>query len=144
MLHVDIVTPEGVMYGGDVDLISLPTPDGEITVLPHHIPLISSIAPGSIFIRRGKEEFLFAVSRGAVEIDGLSIHVIVDSADRAEALEEQAILQAKAKAEKLQKEKRGDQEGFAEATASLERELAKLHVVRRRRNQRTIPPAAGA
>ncbi|KKW38383.1 MAG: hypothetical protein UY85_C0033G0001, partial [Candidatus Peribacteria bacterium GW2011_GWB1_54_5] len=64
------------------------------------------------------------------------------SADRAEELEEQVILEAKAKAEALQKERRGDLEGFAEATAALERELAKLHVVRRRKPGRSMPPAS--
>ena len=142
MLHIEIVTPEGVLYSAAADSISLPTPDGEITILPHHIPLISSVAPGGILIRHGKEEFFFAVSRGAVEIDGTTVHVIVDSADRAEELEEQVILEAKAKAEALQKERRGDLEGFAEATAALERELAKLQVVRRPKPGRSMPPAS--
>ena len=130
------------MFSGEADAISLPTPDGEITILPHHIPLISIVVPGSILVRRGKEEQLFAVSRGVVEIDGTTVHVMVDAADRAEELEEQAILQAKAAAEKLAKERRNDQEGMAEATGILERELAKLRVVRRHRPGRKLPPVA--
>lgn len=141
MLRITLVTPDRTLFQGEVDSVSLPTPDGEITVLPHHIPLISIVVPGSIVIRSGGEEHLFAVSRGAVEIDGQSIEIIVDAADRAEELEEQAILAAKAQAEKLRSERRDDQEGFAEATAVLERELAKLHVVRRRRKQRSSPPS---
>ena len=142
MLRLDITTPERQMFSGEADAISLPTPDGEITILPHHIPLISIVVPGSILVRRGKEEQLFAVSRGVVEIDGTTVHVMVDAADRAEELEEQAILQAKAAAEKLAKERRNDQEGMAEATGILERELAKLRVVRRHRPGRKLPPVA--
>ena len=55
MLHLDISTPDGPIFTGDIDSVSLPTPDGEITVLPRHIPLISIVVPGSILIQQGKE-----------------------------------------------------------------------------------------
>src|SRR3989338_9802936 len=122
MLHVDLITPDRPFFGGEADSISLPTPMGEITVLPHHIPLISLVTAGSIMVRKGREEQLFAVSRGVIEVDGTSLRVLVDTADRAEELEEAAIEKAKAAAEKLLTEKRHDAEGFAEATAILERE----------------------
>ncbi|OIO53107.1 ATP synthase F1 subunit epsilon [Candidatus Peregrinibacteria bacterium CG1_02_54_53] len=134
------------MFDGEVESVSLPTPQGEITVLPDHIPLISIVSPGAITIRQKGSEQLLAVSRGVVEVDGRSIRVMVDTADRAEELTEEAILKAKADAEQLQKDKREDREGFAEATAILERELARLHVVRRRRGHRSSvpPPDIGA
>lgn len=141
MLRLEITTPDRPMFDGEVDSVSLPTPQGEITILPHHIPLISIIAPGAITIRWKGSEQLLAVSRGVIEVDGKTIRVMVETADRADELQEQAILKAKAEAEKLQKERRDDREGFAEATAILERELARLHVVRRRRGSRSpIPP----
>ena len=139
MLHLDLITPDGTVYQGDADAISLPTPDGEITVLPHHIPLISVLAPGTVLVRTGKEERLFAVSRGVIEVDGPSIRVLADTADRAEGLEEAAIEKAKKTAEALVTERRHDTEGFAEATAILERELARLRTVRRHRAGRPTP-----
>lgn len=140
MLHLEITTPDRQMFAGDVLSVSLPTPQGEITVLPQHIPLISILVPGTVTIREKGKETLLAVSRGVVEVDGKTIHVMADTADRAEELEEEAILRAKAEAEKLQREKRDDREGFAEATAILERELAKLQLVRRRRHSRASLP----
>jgi F-type H+-transporting ATPase subunit epsilon len=142
MLKLEITTPEREMFSGEVDSISLPTPDGEITILPHHIPLISIVVPGSIMVRQGREEQFFAVSRGLVEIDGKNVHILVDTADRAEELQEEAIEKARVEAVKLQRERRGDAEGFAEATAILDRELAKLKVVRRRRTGRSRPPTS--
>lgn len=139
MLRIDIITPDGTIYQGDADSISLPTPDGEITVLPHHIPLISILAPGTILLKQGGEELLFAVSRGVIEVDGMSIRVLADTADRAEKLEEAAIEKARQAAEKLVYARRHDAEGFAEATAVLERELARLRTVRRHRSLRTVP-----
>ncbi|MBI3332163.1 ATP synthase F1 subunit epsilon [Candidatus Peregrinibacteria bacterium] len=138
-LRVEIITPEKTVFQGEVDSVSLPTPQGEITVLPHHIPVISIVVPGSIVIRKGNDEQLFAVSRGVIEIDGTSVRILADTADRAAELEEAAIEKAKADAEKLLKEKQHDVEGFAEATAILERELARLHVAKRHRSRRGTP-----
>ncbi len=138
MLRVDIITPDGTVFEGETDSLSLPTPDGEITILPHHIPLISILAPGTITVRRGGREELFAVSSGVIEVDGFSIRVLADTADRAEALEEAEIERAKATAQALMTERRHDVEGFAEATAVLERELARLRTVRRHRGARGV------
>lgn len=136
MLHLELITPDRVVFEGDVDLVSLPTPQGEITVLPHHIPLLSILSPGSVLLRQKGEESLFAVSRGVIEVDGTQVRILADTADRATELEEEAIRQAKEKAEQLLKEKRADAEEFAEAAAMLERELARLKVVRRHRTGR--------
>ena len=136
MLHLELITPDRTVFEGDVDLVSLPTPQGEITVLPHHIPLLSILSPGSILLRQKEEEHLFAVSRGVIEVDGTHVRVLADTADRAAELEEEAVRQAKEKAEQLLKEKRADAEEFAEVSAILERELARLKVVRRHRTGR--------
>lgn len=139
MLYLELITPDRVVFEGEVDWVSLPTPDGEITVLLHHIPLLSILAPGSVLFRQKEEESLFAVSRGVIEIDGTNVRVLADTADRATELEEEVIRQAKEKAEQLLKEKRADAEEFAEAAAMLERELARLKVVRRHRTGRKHP-----
>ena len=133
MLHLTIITPDDTVFTGDVLAVTLPTADGEITVLPQHIPLVSAVVPGTIIVKTAEGERVFAVSRGVLEVDGKTMRILTDTADRAEALEEAAVEAAKARAEKLMTEKRSDAEGFAEATAILERELARLKTVRRHR-----------
>ena len=139
MLHLELITPDRVLFQGDIDSVSIPTPDGEITVLPHHIPLISIVKPGSILMRTGKEEQFFSVSRGVVEVNGTSLRILADTAERVDELEEAAIAKAKESAEKLMQEKREDREGFAEATAILDRELARLQTIRRHRSRTRTP-----
>lgn len=133
MLHLQITTPEETVFQGDAVSVSLPTPDGEITVLGNHLPLMTIVIPGTAVVRSSSGEQLFAVTRGLAEIDGLNVRLLVQSADRAEMLEEEAVRQAKERAETLMKERRGDEEGFAEATAIFDREFARLQVTRRRR-----------
>ncbi len=137
-LLVELITPEGPAFTEPAVSVTLPTGDGEITVYAGHVPLVSTIAPGMMTVRLpGGEQRDFAVARGVIEVTPVSVRVLSDIADRVEALEEAAIEKAKAKAEQVLSERREDSEGFAEATAVLERELARLRSVRRRPSRRS-------
>ncbi|TSC99849.1 MAG: F-type H+-transporting ATPase subunit epsilon [Candidatus Peregrinibacteria bacterium Greene1014_49] len=140
MLHLQIITPDAIVFDSEVESVTLPTGDGEITVLPKHIPLVTTVLPGSLIARQKSGEHLFAVSRGTIEIDGAGVRVLVRTADAADAFaDEEAILKAKENAEKLMLEKRTDAEAFAEANAVLDRELARLKGFRRRSTLRRSP-----
>jgi F-type H+-transporting ATPase subunit epsilon len=136
-MYVELITSEGSAYSGDAVSVTIPSGDGEITVLDHHLPLLSTVQPGTVIIRTKEEELYFAVSRGVVQVASTNIRILSDIADRADGLEEQAITLAKARAEELRENRRNDAEGFAEATATLERELARLMSIRRLRSRRS-------
>lgn len=136
-MHIELITPEGSAYSGEALSVTLPTGDGEITILKHHVPLVSTVNSGTMIIRlEDGKELVFAVTRGVVHVDGPVVRVLSDIADRAENLEESVIVQARKRAEDLRDLRRDDAEGFAEATAVLERELARLTSVRRLRSRR--------
>lgn len=135
-MHVELITSEGSAFSGDAISVTLPSGDGEITVLSHHIPLLSTVNPGTVIIRTNSDELLFAVSRGVVQVGGDDVRILSDIADRADNLEESAIEAARERAEDLLRNRRRDAEGFAEATATLERELARLMSIRRLRSHR--------
>ena len=134
MLTVELITPEEIAFKGEAVSVTLPTGDGEITVLTGHVSLVSTVSPGTMIVRNAEGEQMFAVARGVIEVTPKSVRVLSDIADRVEALEEAAIEQAKERAEKLVSERRNDAEGFAEATAILEKEFARLKSVRRRKS----------
>lgn len=135
-MHTELITSEGSAYSGDAVSVTIPTGMGEITVLANHIPVLSTVEPGTVIIRTSDQELLFAVSRGVVQIGPHNVRILSDIADRAESLEEKAIEIAKKRAEELRDARRNDAEGFIEATATLERELARLASVRRLRSRR--------
>ncbi len=140
MLHLEIITPDQIVFDSEVESVTLPTGNGEITILTHHIPLMTTAVPGSLVARAKGEEHLFAISRGTIEIDGAGIRVLVRTADDVDALaDEEAIMKAKESAEKLMEEKRTDAEAFAEATALFDRELARSIGARRRSTLRRSP-----
>lgn len=135
MINFEIATPERIVYKDSVDSLTLPTREGEITVLPHHIPLVSVLQPGAITVRKGQQEQYIAVSGGFIEVQPQNrVVVLADTAERAEELTIDAIEKARAEAQKVLAEKRtADTGSFALAAAALERELARLKVARKHR-----------
>jgi len=132
-INFQIVTPEKITYRDDVDSITLPTQMGEITVLPHHAPLISSLKSGEAIIKKDGEEFSIAISGGFLQVQPKNkVVVLADAAERAEEISEERAEQARIRAEEILKEKRLDKAEMATAAAALEKSLIRLKVARRR------------
>lgn len=129
-LKYQIVTPERIVQEGEADSISVMTALGEITVLPHHIPLLALMKAGEMRIMNGGQETLLATSTGLFEVrDGSSVVVLADTAERSEELEVAAMEAAKKLAEdNLRNLRNANDVGFADAAAHLERELARYRV----------------
>lgn len=145
VLHLQINTPERVVYKADVEELGLPTSMGEITVLPHHIPLIATLAQGEIRVLENGSSVSFACSGGFIEIkpDGMVI-ILADNAERAEEIDETRAEVARKRAEELMKEKVADQVEYTIISTKLERELARLRVARKHRNKHASTPPVSA
>lgn len=138
-IEFKIVTPEKVLYKDQVESVSFPTMDGEITVLPNHIPLIAAVKPGELRIKKdGKEEF-FSVTKGVVEIDGQSITFLTDAAERAHDVDEKRADEAIKRAQAVMSEKRHDEEGYADAVAQLEKALSRVRIAKKHRRGGSMP-----
>lgn len=135
-----IATPEKVVFEAPaVDSISLPTSTGEITILPDHIPLVSSLVAGEIRVVVAGQPIIMAVSGGFIEIRPGQVIVLADTAERAEEIDEARAEQARAKAKELmEQQKTADAEGYAGLAAKIEKELARLKVVRKHRERKTF------
>ena len=67
-LQLEIVTPEKLAYSDEVDAVVLPGSEGELGVLPHHAPLISTLGAGELRLRKGGQEESFAIVGGFVQV----------------------------------------------------------------------------
>lgn len=132
--RLEIATPERIVFSDDVTSVSLPTLDGEITVLANHVPIVTVLKAGELVIRREGSATPFAVSGGFVEVSGNKLRILADSAERFDEIDEQRAEEARQRAEEL-KSKVADDEEFAGLSAKIERELARLHVVRKYRHR---------
>ena len=138
-LKFEIITPERVVYKDEVDQVTIPTAEGEITVLPNHIPLIGVLRPGELVTKKEGKEIAMACSSGFIEVTPDKVLILADSAEKVEELVEEEIEKARERAQKILEEKNIDAEKYADAAAGLERELARLKVVRKRSRARAAP-----
>ena len=133
-IHVDIVSAEGEIFSGDATMVFVPASTGEIGIAPSHAPLLANLKAGDVRVQvEGQEEQFFFVSGGAMEIQPHLITVLADSASRAEDLDEEAVLEAKKRAE----EAIADTEvgNVGEARAELAMVMAQLKTLQKIRRQ---------
>jgi len=140
--RLDIVTAERVVFSEDVDVVVAPGVEGQLGVLPHHAPLMTTLMPGELVVRKGGEEFFLAISGGFIEVRPDRIIVLADAAERAEEIDVARAEEAKRRAEERLKE-RGPEVDLVRAEAALRRSLIRLEVVARRRRRSKSPPQPG-
>lgn len=131
-LKLEIVTPEGIAYSEEVEMVGLRTPDGQIGILPHHTRLMTQMLPGEMIVRKEGRSHFLAVGEGLVEVTGDHVTIATDMAIAAERIDEAKVEEARRRAEDRLRDKISDEE-VASVNASLARSLAQLHVKRRRR-----------
>ncbi len=131
-LRLEIVTPEGVAFSGDVNMVTLPCVDGQLGIYPMHVPLITELVPGEIIAHRAGSEQYLAVGSGLVDISADRVGVVADMAVEADHIDEAKVEEARRRAEARLRDHLSDEE-VASVNASLARSMAQLHVKRRRR-----------
>jgi F-type H+-transporting ATPase subunit epsilon len=136
-----IVTLSGVKFDEEVFEIQLPTPDGQIGVFPHHMPLVSLAVPGVIAVRRqerdpdSKLEY-FATDGGVIEILDNTVRILSDEAVHAEEIHEENAKKALAAAEAAFANAK-DRVELDKAQAMIDRQAVRLNVAQlKRRRQR--------
>jgi F-type H+-transporting ATPase subunit epsilon len=135
-LHVDIVTVEGRRFRGDADFVIAPGAEGELGVLPHHVPLLTPLAPGAVTVRNNGEDQSFFVGGGFLEVRPDQVTVLADAAERAEDIDEARAEEARRRAESMLQQKLSDADQAA-AAAALARAEARLRLAEIRRRRRT-------
>ncbi len=80
-MKLEIVTPNGLIYEGDVKMVTLPGKEGEFGVLPEHAALVSLLETGVITVETADgKEIMIAINRGYVKVDENKVSCIVDGA----------------------------------------------------------------
>jgi F-type H+-transporting ATPase subunit epsilon len=131
-LNLQIVTPEGIAYSDEVEMVGLRSVEGQIGILPNHIRLMTQMLPGEMTLRKdGRMKFL-AVGEGLVEVTHDRVAILTDMAVAAETIDEAEAEAARRRAEARLQEKISAEE-VASVNAALARSLAQLHVKRRHR-----------
>ncbi len=137
VINLRFLTPEREVLKGQILRITLPTVEGEITILPDHQPLITALKAGEVIVETKEKEIIpLAISGGLLKVDLKEVVVLADTAERAEEIDEKRAHEAKERAKKLLEEKRLTKEEIAQALAKIEKELARLKVAKKWKKQR--------
>ena len=132
-LRLEIVTPDAVVYSDDVEMVTLPGVEGQMGILPQHVPLMTQMVPGEMIVRKGEQDRFLAVGEGFVEITGDRVAILTDMAVAAESIDEAKAEEARQRAQARLRERMSDEE-VASVNAALARSLAQLRVKRRQRS----------
>jgi len=135
-LKLDIVTTERVVYSEEVDMIVAPGAEGQLGILPHHAPLMTTLQAGELRVKRGGEEDILAISGGFLEVRPDRVIVLADTAERAEEIDMARAEAAKQRAEQRLVDKGAPGLDEARVEMALRRAMARLTVadkVKRRR-----------
>jgi len=135
-IKFEIATPERVVFKDFILQVSVPTTEGEVTILPKHSPLVSILKPGVLEIKKIDNSVeIISVSGGFLEVLLNKIIVLADTAERAEEIDMERAEEARKRAEESLKDLRDvDATQFANITAQIEKELARTKSVKRWRN----------
>ncbi len=127
-----IVTPEKTVFEDAVDQATLPTTDGEITILPNHRSYIASLKPGGIMLKKNGEESFVCISGGFIEFHGNELVILADTAERAEEIDLKRAEEARQKAEELKNQRVSmDENEYARVAAAIQKESARIRVARK-------------
>ncbi len=137
-IKVDIVTAERVVLSTDADEVIAPGVEGQLGILPHHAPLMTTLQSGELIVKHGGEEYTLAISGGFLEVRPDRVIILADNAERAEEIDVARAESAKKRAEERLKDRRA--EGYDQATveAALRRAVARLSVAEKIQRRRIL------
>ncbi len=133
-LKLKIVTPERLVLEEIVDQVSIPTTEGEITILPDHIPLVVGLKAGDVVAMKAGEPIPMAVAGGFVEVKKngsnlTEVAILADFAEHVYEISDLKIEEAKRKAEELKKQMENKEHvDFEHFEAELERSLTRVKI----------------
>jgi F-type H+-transporting ATPase subunit epsilon len=136
-LQLDIVTPEKLAYSDEVDAVVLPGSEGELGVLPHHAPLISTLGAGELRLRKGGAEESFAIVGGFLQVLPDKVVVMAETADMASEIDLEKAAEARRDAERALETGYNEGIDLSAARASLQTALLRERVAQRRHREGT-------
>lgn len=134
-LRLEIVTPERQAYSDDVDAVFCPGVEGELGVLPHHAPLLSTLGLGELRIRKGGQEDYFAIAGGFLQVRPDKVVVMAELADLSSEIDLEAAEAARREAQRAIEQGSDEPADLARARAAMERALLRIRVAERRHRE---------
>lgn len=133
-LILEIVTPDARVYSDTIDSVVIPTVEGEVGVLPGHIPLLTQVEHGELRVTKGNETLFLAVSGGFAQVEGDRVRVLAEHAITESGIDENAVEEALKRAQReLEDAKHLDPQAYEHLQSLVRYSGVQLAVKRRTR-----------
>lgn len=133
-LHLKVITPKKIVLEDDVVGVTVPSADGELTILPRHTQLFALLKEGVIKIKKEKNEDLLAVGGGYAETDGKNLNILVSQAYGQHEIDEKQTEEAIKNAKKILIETK-DEKARSEALTVLRRSTIDMKLIKRHKQR---------
>ena len=100
-IHVDITSQDRCVFSGEADMVVVPGTAGEMGILPHHSPLLSTLRMGVVTVKTPEGDQIFTVAGGIVEVQPDSVIILADAAENVMEIDTQRADAARQRAEEL-------------------------------------------
>ena len=135
-IRCEIVSQDRLVFQGDVDIVILPGAAGEMGILPHHSPILTTLKFGVIKVRINGVEQVFTVAGGVAEIQPQIVTVLADAAENVEEIDTARAEYARKRAqEALAKGIPQDTDSYLAVEAALRRSNLRLEAAQRYRKR---------
>jgi len=139
-IRCEIVSQDRMVFEGDVDIVVLPGTAGEMGILPHHAPLLTTLNFGVIKVRTKGEEEIFTVAGGIAEVQPDIVTVLADAAENVREIDLDRAEAARRRAEEaLKGAAPAEMDNFLAIEAALRRSNLRLEAAHRYRKASTRP-----
>ncbi len=133
-IRLKVITPRKIVIDKQVNSVTVPTVDGEITVLPHHTHLFSLLIEGIVKIKKDDNEDALAIGGGYLETNGETVTILVSRAYGQDEIDHDLTNKAVEQAKQILS-KSTDEKERAEAMSILRRSVIDSKLMKRRKSR---------
>jgi len=127
-LILEVVTPEKLVFSGEVDEVTVPGSEGEFGVLKGHEPFLTSVDIGELYFLIGGKKTYYAINTGYAEVTGSKVTILIETAERADAIDKDRAQKAKDKAEAALNQLAKEHDDYEKMRLALLRAVTRINV----------------
>ncbi|MCI3921404.1 F0F1 ATP synthase subunit epsilon [Paenibacillus sp. TRM 82003] len=126
---LEIVTPERKIYGQEVSMVSVKGIEGDLGILPNHIPLVTPLQIAAVTAKvQGQKDHIIAVHGGFMEVRKDKVVILAESAELPEEIDADRAARARERAEARLREARKEKLDYHRAEQALQRAMLRMNV----------------
>lgn len=127
-VKVSVVTPDGPVYDGEAEIVSVRGKSGDLGIMPNHIPLVTPLTVNPVRLKKDGSTQLVAVHGGFIEVRPEQVTILAQAAELPDKIDVNRARAAKERAEQRLNEAKQDEIDFARAELALRRAMTRLEV----------------